>query len=140
MSYEGDLMVACPVTPFNFANTQAVVVSGDGPNFCGHMLLNVGGKIGVYMHVAGLRTQPRRMNEDGYRRYLKEAGKRELKRFGVTISRPAAAMQKVEQLLATDWTWGVLPHNCASFVEEVVAAGGSSAGLYWNCPALERFQ
>lgn len=48
-------------------------------------------------------------------------------------------MLKLEELLAAKWTWGVLPHNCASFVEEVVQAGGSDAGLYSNCPALETF-
>jgi hypothetical protein len=140
MAYEGDLMIECPATPYDFAHTSAVVVSGDGPNFCGHMLLNVGGKIGVYVHVAGIRAQPRKMNEDGYRRYLKETGKRELKRFGVTLPKPGAAMLKLEQLLSETWTWGVLPHNCAAFVEDIVSAGGSPAGLYSNCPALERFQ
>ena len=49
-------------------------------------------------------------------------------------------MLKLEQLAAAKWFWGVLPHNCASFVEEVVRAGGSSAGLYFNCPARERFR
>jgi hypothetical protein len=140
MAYEGDLMVACPVTMYDFAHTTAVVVSGDGPNFCGHLILNIGGKIGVYVHVAGLRTEPRKMDEDGYRRYLKETAKKELRRFPVSISYPARAMLKLEQLLSEKWTWGVLPHNCASFVEEIVGAGGSSAGLFWNCPALEQFQ
>ncbi len=139
MTYEGVPLNQCPATPFNFSNTYAVVVSGAGPNFCGHLILNVGGMGGKYFHVAGVRTFPMQMTEDGYRRYLKENGKKELKRFKVTITNPQAAMLKLEQLTSAKWTWGVLPHNCASFVEEVVKAGGSPAGLYTNCPALESF-
>jgi hypothetical protein len=139
MAYEGERLLECPGKGFDFSKTYAVVVSGSGPNFCGHLLLNTGGIGGDYFHVAGIRTEPRMMTEQGYRRYLKEAGKKELKRFQVTISNPVAATLKLEQLTSEKWTWGVLPHNCASFVEEVVQAGGSTAGLYSNCPALEDF-
>jgi hypothetical protein len=141
MAYEGDEMIMCPQTPYNFDQTYAVVVSGDGPNFCGHLILRVGLDANVtYLHVAGVRTQPRQMDEAGYRRYLKETGKRELKRFRVTITQPDEAMRRLEILLSQKWLWGVLPHNCASFVEDIVEAGGSTAGLYSNCPALEQFQ
>jgi hypothetical protein len=139
MAYEGDLMLACPAEAFRFDDTEAVVVSGDGPNFCGHLILNVGGIGGMYFHVAGFRTFPRQMTEEGYRRYLRETKKKELRRFPVILTKPDSAMLKMENLLAAKWTWGILPHNCASFVEEIVAAGGSSAGLYSNCPALEKF-
>ena len=140
MAYEGDRMNACPTIPYNFAETYAVVVSGDGPNFCGHLMLRVGlDGSAMYMHVAGMRTEPRQMNESGYQRYLSDTGKRELKRFRVKISRPNQAMLELEQLLFVKWMWGLLPHNCASFVEKIVAAGGSSAGLYLNCPSLEKF-
>ena len=139
MPYEGETIRECPPDPYNFSNTFAVVVSGDGPNFCGHMILNLGGPGGSYFHVAGLRTEPKLMSEQGYRRYLRESSKRELKRFKVKISKPTDAMLKLEELLSEKWTWGVLPHNCASFVEDIVQAGGSSAGLYSNCPALEDF-
>ena len=139
MAYEGETMIKCPHDAYNFSNTFAVVVSGDGPNFCGHLILNLGGLGGSYFHVAGLRTEPKLMSEQGYRRYLKETAKKEIKRFKVKISKPIDAMLKIEQLLSAPWTWGLLPHNCASFVENIVAAGGSSAGLYSNCPALEKF-
>jgi len=43
MAYEGETMRECPPDPYNFSDTFAVVVSGDGPNFCGHLILNVGG-------------------------------------------------------------------------------------------------
>lgn len=139
MAYEGELLMMCPANPFDFSNTYAVVVSGDGPNFCGHLILNVGGVTGFYFHVAGGHTEPHVMAYDGYGRYLRENGKKEPRRFKVTISNPIAAMLKLEQLTSEKWTWGVLPHNCASFVEDVVKAGGSASGLYSNCPALENF-
>ncbi len=140
MAYVGEKMIACPAIPYDFSDAHAIVVSGDRPNFCGHLMLRVGLKGSfTYLHVAGLRTEPRQMNEAGYKRYLDENGKRELKRFRVKISKPNSAMFEIEQLLSVKWMWGVLPHNCASFVETVVSAGGSSAGLYMNCPALEQF-
>jgi len=139
VAYEGDPLLMCPAIAFDLANTYAVVVSGDGPNFCGHLILNAGGPGGMYFHVAGVHTVPRQMTESGYHVYLRDNKKKELKRFKVGLTSPNSAMLKLEQLLAVPWAWGVLPHNCASFVEEIVRAGGSGAGLYSNCPALEQF-
>ena len=140
MAYEGARMIACPVEAYDFTQTYAVVVSGDGPNFCGHLILKVGLQGAErYLHVAGVYTEPLSMDESGYRRYLEETGKSELKRFRVTITDANAAMREIEILLSKKWLWGILPHNCARFVEDVVAAGGSKAGLYMNCPALEHF-
>jgi hypothetical protein len=145
MAYLGERMIACPDINFDWANTYAVVVSGDGPKFCGHLLLNVGGPGGYYFQVTGdslreMRSYPRWLNAAGYRLYLASHQKKELKRFRVAITKPDAAMLKMEELLSVHWTWGILPHNCASFVEEIVSEGGSAAGLYTNCPALENFQ
>lgn len=140
MAYEGERMIACPVSAYDFAQTFAVVVSGDGINACGHLILRVGLQGDQrYLHVAGVYTEPRLMDEAGYQRYLKETGKAELKRFPVRITDGNAAMREIEVLLSKKWLWGILPHNCARFVEDVVAAGGSKAGLYLNCPALEHF-
>ena len=139
MAYEGDLAVECPSHAHDFSNTWVIVVSGAAINPCGHMVLNVGAIAGTYVHVAGVRGFPRFMSEMGYRRYLTENGKKELRRARVPISKPDAAMVKLEWLLSQKWTWGVLPHNCAAFVEDVVRAGGSNAGLYLNCPTIETF-
>jgi hypothetical protein len=137
--YVGELMVLCLVQPFDFQNAYAVAVSGASWNPCGHMLLNTGGRGGWYFHVAQRKGQPRFMREAGYHRYLAEHGKRELRRTHVPIPNPDGAHSKLEQLLATQWRWFVLPNNCASFVEDVVRAGGSTAGLYSNCPSREQF-
>ena len=139
MAYEGDLLNFCPAKAFDFADTYAVVVTGTKPNPCGHLILNVGGSVGTYFHVAGVIKKPRLMTRSGYERYLLENNKAEIKRFKIHISNPGKAMQKLDELMSKTWLWGVLPHNCASFVEEIVHAGGSGAGLYTNCPALESF-
>lgn len=79
------------------------------------------------------------MREDGYIRYLKENGKREIRRWKVTIPNPVGAHHKLEELLAKQWLWFLLAHNCVSFVEDIVRAGGSKAGMYFNCPTVEPF-
>lgn len=135
--YTGEILLASEM--YDFVTAFAVVVSGDPPNFCGHLLLNSGGLGGNYLHIAERKGYPRRMSENGYRRYLKENKKKELRRFSVKISDQNAANLKLEGLVSNIWRWWVLPHNCAAFVEEVVSAGGSRAGLYSNCPALEQF-
>jgi hypothetical protein len=139
MAYVGDLLNYCPAKEYDFKNTYAVVVSGDKLNPCGHLVLNLGGSVGNYFHVAGIITKPRMMTQAGYERYMRENKKSELKRFKINILQSDKAMLKLEELLSRSWNWGVLPHNCASFVEEIVRAGGSAAGLYSNCPALESF-
>jgi hypothetical protein len=135
--YEGDEMILCPLDFTDFKRTCAVIVSGYGPNFCGHTLLHVGDC--WYFHVAGGYTVPKFMHESGYQRYLKENDKREIRRWIVKLPNPRGAHQKLHELLKKPWLWGVLPHNCVAFVEEIVRAGGSTAGMYFNCPTAEPF-
>ena len=138
MAFEGDPMNESRV--FSFKVTNAVVVSGVKVNPCGHLILNLGGSPGEYFHVSELYGYPLYMNEDGYQRYLKENGKKELRRWPVAITKEPEANAKLCDLMAKKWFWGVLPHNCAAFVETVVQAGGSKAGLYFNCPTAEAFR
>lgn len=136
--YEGDVVLQCFIRPSDFKHTCAVIVTGDGINLCGHTLLHTGG--GWYFHVAGSNDVPKFMSEGGYKRYLTETGKKEIRRWIVPLPNPAGAHQKLEELLAKQWLWLLLPHNCVSFVEEIVLAGGSDAGMYLNCPRLEAFK
>jgi hypothetical protein len=124
MAYEGKELNFCPANMFDFSNASAVVVSGDGPNKWGHMLLNTGGVGGMYFQVAGVITRPLYMDEDGYRRYLRESGKSELKRLPVYIPHPEASQLKLEQVLSLPWVWGVVIHNCETMVEDIITAGG----------------
>jgi len=140
VAYLGEYMNVCTAQLFDFNNTYAVVVSGDGINVCGHMLLNTGGPGGYHFHIAGVHDRPRYMTGSGFNRYVKENGKRVLRRQHVPIKDPKASHRKLEELLAGKWRWLALPNNCANFVEEVVRAGGSKAGLYSNCPAAEGFK
>ena len=141
MSYEGDIAFECADVDWNVV--WAVVVSGATANPCGHARLYAESERsgGRYWHVAQVYGFPRTMRDQtSYERYLKENHKRELRRFKVELKDPFGAAQKLESLIGKKWFWGVLPHNCASFVEEVVQAGGSSAGLYSNCPSREAFR
>jgi len=137
MSYAGDTLNQCGGLDLDLSKASVVAVSGDGPNVCGHLLLFVGSGGGFYFHVAGeVRGRPRYMTQDGYRRYLREAKKSELRRLPVTIPNPDSARLKLEELMSKSWTWLVLPNNCVSFVEEVIAAGGGTWASASNCPAL----
>jgi hypothetical protein len=124
MAYEGEELNFCPSFMFDFSKASAVIVSGDGPNKWGHMLLNTGGVGGMYFQIAGVNVRPRYMDEDGYQRYLSETSKRELKRIGVFIPHPEASQLKLEQLLDKRWKWGVVFHNCETLVEDIIVAGG----------------
>lgn len=137
-AYQGDLIKRCQ--QFNFGDANAVVVSGSSWNPCGHMLLNTGGPNGYYFHIAEVKGRPRYMDHDGYKRYLEENDKRELSRTRVNIPEPSKCNRKLEELLRKTWNWYLLPNNCASFVEDVLQAGGTSAGLYSNCPSRETFR
>lgn len=138
--YIGDIMYQCLIQPFDFNNAHIIVVSGASWNPCGHMLLNTGGRGGWYFHIAERKGNPRFMRENGYLKYLQEHEKTEIKRTKLKIPKPMESHRKLEELLAKQWSWFVLPNNCASFVEDVVSAGGSTAGLYFNCPTKERFK
>lgn len=135
-TYLGEIMHQCPVKPFDFNKTRAVIVSGSGPNICGHTLLALGD---WYFHIDGPNNRPWFMREEGYMRYRRENNKREIRRWIVQIPDPIGAHAKLVELLAQNWRWLGLYHNCVSFVEEVVEAGGSKAGMYFNCPAAEPF-
>ena len=124
MAYEGDVLQFCPANPFAVHQAHAVIVSGDPPNTWGHMLLNTGGRGGMYLQVAGIHRCLRYMTETGYQRYLRETGKTELRRFPLHLTNRATAHLKLEELLSKPWSWWVVRHNCETFVEEIVIAGG----------------
>ena len=142
-AYEGEVLNSCGTVKLDFSVASVVAVSGSGPNICGHLIVYAGGGGGTYFHVAGstvknlLTAYPHYMSEAGYRRYLKENKKTELRRVNVKLSNPDGASLYIEELMSKKWTWGVLPNNCVAFVEEVLAAGGGDwGGSYSNCPAL----
>jgi len=76
------------------------------------------------------------MDDAGYRRYLTENGKRELRRRMVRLPNSRGALLYLEGLMAEKWTWGLLPNNCVAFVEEIIRAGGGDWSSYSNCPAI----
>lgn len=136
MGYAGEILNACGSIKVDFSDAYVVAVSGDGPNICGHLLIYTSNNGGYYFHVAELRGYPRYMTEDGYKKYLKEAGKVELRRLSVRIPNPSGSLIRIESLLSEKWTWGAVPHNCVTFAEDVISAGGGTWASLSNCPAV----
>lgn len=140
MAYIGEFLDGRSWMPFDFSQSYAVVVSGAKLNPCGHMLLYTAANGGFYVHVAEVRGRPRYMAREDYETYLMENRKRELSRTFVPIPNPNGALMELRNQMSKPWTWFVLPHNCAAFVETILRAGGASAGLYLNCPTIETFR
>jgi len=137
MAFHGEVLDACGVIDIDCASVTVVAVSGAGPNVCGHLLLHTGpSRGGYYFHIAVLHGQPHYMSESGYRRYLSEAKKTELRRIPLRLPNPEGARQYLEALMANSWTWLAVPNNCVSFVEEVIRAGGGTWGSFSNCPTV----
>jgi hypothetical protein len=137
MAYHGEVLDQCGLIEIDCSEIAIVAVSGDGPNVCGHLLLHTQKRGGYYFHVAGkVRGYPHYMSESGYRRYLRESGKTELRRRRLSLPNPQGALLYLEGLMANKWTWGAIPNNCVAFVEEVIKAGGRYWSSYSNCPDL----
>jgi hypothetical protein len=148
MSYEGELLHHCP-KDLDFTLTQAVVVTGAVWNPCGHMILCAGmdSSTSWYFHVAGqgvrellgVYAYPKFMREADYNQYLFENGKAEIRRLDAQIEQPEYAYQQLMHLMNRKWLWKVLPHNCATFVQQIIRAGGGDLSVMLNCPDQEVF-
>jgi hypothetical protein len=136
MAYEGNVLDACGLLAIDLSDIAVVAVSGSGPNVCGHLLIHSYAGTGCYFHVAGVHTYPHYMPGNTFRRYLRENDKHELRRVRMRLPDPAGARGYMERALSSRWRWGVLPHNCVTFCEEVIRAGGGTWGSYSNCPAI----
>lgn len=135
MSYIGIHLSCCSAVSFDWNHSILVVVSGDGPNVCGHALLRAGN---YYFHIAGPFNRPYFMVGAGYRQYLKESGKEELFRRSVFLPDIEGAQRKLEELSVKNWLWLGIPNNCVSYVEEIFKAGGANDSLLSNCPVRWR--
>jgi hypothetical protein len=132
---------------FNVVVVNGFSVGGVEVNKCGHVLLNIGGLPivdapgGYYVHIDGELTQPWKyphyMNEMEYRRYKKENEKTEISRHHIYVPEPRNALLELERLLNEKWRFGLIFNNCATFVDQVLKAGGGglqmTPGLV-NCP------
>jgi hypothetical protein len=135
MSYEGETLDACGLQ-VDLSEIAVVAVSGSIPNVCGHLILHTPSRGGFYFHVTDVYGYPHYMNASQYQRYLSENHKHEFLRRRLTLPDPRSAELYLESILSDDWTWGILPHNCVSFCEEVIHAGGAEWSSYSNCPVI----
>ena len=137
MAYDGEFLDQCGLLDIDCSRIAVVAVSGAGPNVCGHLLIATGRPgSSIYFHVALISGYPKYMTEAGYQRYLRENGKSEIRRRLLSLPNPEGAQLYLENLMANNWTWVVLPNNCVAFVEEVIHAGGGEWGSYSNCPSV----
>lgn len=137
MAYVGEVMLAGGTIPLDLSWVDIVEVTGDGPNVCGHVLLHI--HSGYYFHVPGLpawRDFPRYMSAPGYRRYLRSHRKSEVRRRSMALPRPGDAAAYLERAMARRWNWLLIPNNCVTFVEEIIAAGGGTWSSVTNCPTI----
>jgi hypothetical protein len=137
MAYEGEILNECGVLKLDLSRVAVVAISGSGPNVCGHLILCAGPPgAAEYFQVASIHGYPRYMSESGYPVYLRQNGKRELRRVYLNLPDPGAARIYLEALLSRRWLWGILPHNCVAFVETIIKAGGGTWSSYSNCPTI----
>jgi hypothetical protein len=134
MAYLGEHLYHCPRVPYNWRQTQVIVVSGDGPNFCGHALLSAGD---YYFHIDGRNDRPFYLNEAGYRRFLKENNKREIQRKWIPLRDPDGAQKRPEELSVKNWRFTLFSHNCVAYIEEILKAGGSKVRNLLSCPVTK---
>lgn len=114
-----------------FAPTfEVVVVSGSGPNICGHALLCINRQ--YYFHTDAFHAPPKVMNSIGYKEYLRTNNKLEFGRINVKVSNPKAIFAKLSQLSIENWSWLGLWHNCYSFVEAVLEPGKLENAINFN--------
>lgn len=136
MAYEGEVLDTCGLLVLDLSEIAVVAVSGSGPNVCGHLMLYSKANGGYYFHVAGVNAYPRYLPSASFPRYLKENGKRVLRHIPMRLPNPAGAEAYLEDALSQKWLWFVLPHNCVTFCEKVISAGGGTWSSASNCPAV----
>lgn len=118
----------------NWNNTEIVIVTGDKPNFCGHMLISIGNE---YYHFDGpsFLDYPKRLgNYVDYKNYLARTNKYELMRQRVHVPLHKKAEKRLEELLSKKWGTALFAHNCATFVKEILQAGGNYYAFLEFCP------
>lgn len=119
----------------DWSNTQIVLVTGNGINACGHVLLSVGGD---FFHYAGkAHGYPNYIPGYEYQSYLRINGKKELLRKKLDIPYPKKAQEELEKLMSLKWRYLLVSHNCVTFILTITQAGGN----FWNfppqCPVLD---
>lgn len=138
MAYTGTPIDNLDPLKLRHSSCQLIIVSGDGPNVCGHMLVQMpaepGGTDSVF-HIAGGHDYPHWMPAASYPLYVKENGKTELGRKPIMLPRPRDAAIYLAKAIKEKWLWGGAVNNCVSFCEEYIAAGGADYSMWTNCPA-----
>jgi hypothetical protein len=108
-------------------------VIGGNLNPFGHALFRMGRRTG-YTHVDELCAYPKFIPWFSFDTYLRDNGKRILRELTIFLPHPSAALRKLRQLNGKKWPWLAIPHNCVTYCEEILQAGGSKWESVSNLP------
>src|SRR5262245_2430144 len=117
------------LTPDDFARRCYIIgVNGGGANKWGHTILEVKQ---CYFQVARPGTHfPCWLDPQGFKDYMVKESKKLWWRVHIKdITNPAKAWAELDKQLHETWTWGIMWHNCQSFAERIVHAGGSKFAI-----------
>lgn len=138
MSINGHVLKGCDISLFKSWEFEIIVVTGSKINFCGHILLKIGGPFGYYVHVPGPQLgrvePPHYLSEAEYKNYLVGYRKKELLRKAIHVPYPMGALRRMEQLLSENWNYLLVTSNCVTFVEEILKHGRFFLSIRANCP------
>lgn len=140
--YQGRHINMCVKNAFVRGRVEVIIVNGTFPNYCGHALLNVQG-YGI-VHISGMFKKPYFLAHfEEFHRYLRDNNKTVLDRYNFVLPNPDGASRRFYQLTYEPWRWLGLVHNCATFIRDILAAGGIASFYPANCPDSrldEKFQ
>lgn len=123
--------------PMDMQSVEIVLVTGAGPNLCGHILLMVKG--GHYFHFDGpsMLNYPRYLTDAEFRNYLTQSKKKELLRKALHLPCPERARDHLLHLMQNRWPTMLISHNCASFAAEIIFSGGNFWSVPQHCPTVD---
>jgi hypothetical protein len=130
--YDGKIMVGIPLPKdLRWAETRLILM--EGSTLCGHAVLQIGD---YYFHFAGpSRVEyPKMFTAGEFKAYLSQRGKHVIGYYNMDIAFPKLAEAELRNLLDRKWQTFVIAHNCATFVKEIIYAGGNRRPFQESCP------
>jgi hypothetical protein len=103
----------------------------------GHALFRMGHRFG-FLHVDEPHAYPKFIAANELRHYLRDEGKHITHEQTIRLPNPNGALAAIRRLGRKKWWWLVIPHNCVSFCEAILHAGGSHWTSLTNLPLLDR--
>lgn len=137
MAFKGEPIKSLAPLKLGHRSCELTIVSGDGVNACGHMLVRMpaetGGTESVF-HIGDVHDFPYWMPASKFPLYLTDNKKKLLGRKSIVLPRSQDAEAYLSKTILDKWFWGAVANNCVSFCEEYISAGGADYTMWTNCP------